>query len=195
MWRCPTASGSAAPTPRSPSDAGAPESSRHPGGPLPSEPERDGGTGTVAALARRLGLPGVSELLLQALTHPSYAHEHPPTPHNETLAFLGDAVLGLVVAELLVQHDPAAGPGALTVRRAATVSTRGLAAWARELGVDACLRLGRGEEQHAGRDKESVLATALEAVLAVVYLARGPAAVVPLVRRVMRLDEPSASGA
>ena len=62
-------------------------------------------------LSARLGLPGPSELLLQALTHPSYAHEHPPAGHNETLAFLGDAVLGLVVADLLVQRDPGAGRG------------------------------------------------------------------------------------
>ena len=142
----------------------------------------------TAALAARLGLPGVSDLLRQALTHPSYAHEHPPTPHNETLAFLGDAVLGLVVADLLVGHDPAAGPGSLTVRRAAAVSTKGLAAWARELGVDACLRLGRGEEQHGGREKQSVLATSLEAVFAALYLAGGLAAVTPVVRRAMRLE-------
>lgn len=127
----------------------------------------------------------MSDLLRQALTHPSYAHEHPPIPHNETLAFLGDAVLGLVVAELLVRHDPEAGPGSLTVGRAAAVSTRGLAAWARQLGVDACLRLGRGEEQHGGREKESVLATALEAVFAALYLEGGLAAVAPVVRGLM----------
>jgi ribonuclease-3 len=139
----------------------------------------------VAALSRRVGLTGAHDLLLQALTHPSYAHEHPPAPHNEALAFLGDAVLGLAVAELLVARDPGAGPGDLTVRRAGIVSARGLAQWARELGVDACLRLGRGEAQHGGREKESVLASALEAVVAVLYRAGGLAAVLPLVRRLM----------
>jgi ribonuclease III len=142
----------------------------------------------MAALSGRLGLPALSELLLQALTHPSYAHEHPPTSHNETLAFLGDAVLGLVVAQLLTEREPGAGPGTLTVQRAEVVSTRGLAAWARELGVDASLRLGRGEAQHGGREKESVLASALEAVMAALYLTGGLAAVVPLVRRLMRLE-------
>ena len=127
--------------------------------------------------------------MLRALTHPSYAHEHPPAGHNEALAFLGDAVLGLVVADLLVQHDPGAGPGTLTVQRAEIVSTRGLAAWARELGVDACLRLGRGEAQHGGRDKESVLASAFEAVVGALYLAGGLAAVLPLVGRLMRAGE------
>ena len=158
-----------------------------PGGPAPRPGEVE--TEALAALSTRLGLPGLSELLLQALTHPSYAHEHPPAEHNETLAFLGDAVLGLVVADLLVQRDPGAGPGPLTVQRAEIVSTRGLAAWARELGVDACLRLGRGEAQHGGRDKESVLASALEAVVAALYLTGGLAAVLPLAGRLMRAGE------
>lgn len=139
----------------------------------------------LPALATRAGLGAPSDLLRQALTHPSYAHEHPPVAHNETLAFLGDAVLGLAVAEVLVARDPGASPGVLTVRRAQLVSTRGLAGWARALGVDACLRLGRGEAQQGGRDKESVLASALEAVMAVVYLAGGLPLVVPLVRRLL----------
>jgi ribonuclease-3 len=139
-------------------------------------------------LSARLGLSDVSEVLLQALTHPSYAHEHPPAGHNEVLAFLGDAVLGLVVADLLIRRDPGADPGTLTVRRAEIVSTRGLAGWARELGVDACLRLGRGEAQHGGRHKESVLASALEAAVAALYLAGGLGAVVPLVDRLMRAE-------
>jgi ribonuclease-3 len=135
----------------------------------------------------------VSDLLLQALTHPSYAHEHPPTAHNETLAFLGDAVLGLVVAELLARREPDAGPGTLTVKRAEIVLTRGLAGWARELGIGACLRLGRGEAQHGGREKESVLASALEAVVGALYLTGGLAAVSPLVGRLMRVGGASAA--
>jgi ribonuclease-3 len=149
------------------------------------------------ALAARMGvapIPDLLALLVRALTHPSYAHEHPPAAHNETLAFLGDAVLGLVVADLLVRHDPNTGPGPLTTRRAEIVSTRGLAGWARELGVDACLRLGRGEARGGGRDKESVLASALEAVLAGLYLSGGLPAVVPLVRRLMRLEGKLVSG-
>ena len=140
------------------------------------------------ALTRRVDFAGPPELLLRALTHPSYAHEHPPAPHNETLAFLGDAVLGLAVAEVLVERSPDAGPGALTVQRAAIVSARGLAGWAREIGVDACIRLGRGESQHGGREKESVLASALEAVAAALYLAGGLGAVLGLVRRLMPCD-------
>jgi ribonuclease-3 len=161
-------------------------SAEEPGGADAHHPglgERD----ALGPLSARLGLPAVPDLLLQALTHPSYAHEHPPAAHNETLAFLGDAVLGLAVADLLVQREPGATPGTLTVERAAIVSARGLAAWARELGVDACLRLGRGEAQHGGRDKESVLASALEAVMAAVYLTGGLALVRPLVARLVPL--------
>ena len=132
-----------------------------------------------------MGFTGSPDLLIQALTHPSYAHEHPPSPHNETLAFLGDAVLGLAVADILVEREPGAGPGDLTIERARIVSTRGLAAWARALGVGACVRLGRGEVQHGGREKESVLASALEAVVAALYLAGGLAAVLLLVRGLM----------
>jgi ribonuclease-3 len=146
-----------------------------------------------AVLSVRLGFAAEPDLLLQALTHPSYAHEHPPSGHNETLAFLGDAVLGLVVAELLAEREPGAGPGTLTIQRAEIVSTRSLAAWARTLGLDASLRLGRGEAQHGGREKESVLASALEAVVAVLYLTGGLAAVAPLVRRLMRLEEETAN--
>ncbi len=116
-------------------------------------------------------------LLLEALTHRSYANEHPDCRDNERLAFLGDAVLGLVVAERLLESETAAPVGVLTPRRAELVSGAGLARWAAGIGLDVHVRLGRGEESTGGRAKESVLATALEAVLAVVYLEGGlPAA-------------------
>ncbi|HET8578588.1 MAG TPA: ribonuclease III domain-containing protein [Methylomirabilota bacterium] len=118
-------------------------------------------------------------LLLEALTHPSYVNEHPDGRDNERLAFLGDAVLGFVVAERLWETAPDEPVGVLTPRRAALVSGASLAAWATRLGLGAHLRLGRGEESMGGRDKPSVLATALEAVLAVVYLEGG----LPAVRR------------
>ncbi len=113
------------------------------------------------------------DLLSRALTHPSYAHEHPPARHNETLAFLGDAVLGLVVTDLLHGRSPNEAPGPLTARRAELVSGKRLAAWAERLELAPYLRLGRGEDQGEGRAKESVLATALEAVIAAVYLDGG----------------------
>jgi ribonuclease-3 len=145
----------------------------------------------MAALAARIGLPAVTDTLIRALTHSSFAHEHPPAAHNETLAFLGDAVLGLAVADLLVRRAPAAGPGPLTVRRAEIVSTAGLAAWARALDLGPCLRLGRGETQHGGRDKDSVLASAFEAMVGALYVAGGLAAALRLVERL--LDDAPAS--
>jgi ribonuclease-3 len=111
--------------------------------------------------------------LLEALTHRSFANENPGFPDNERLALLGDAVLGLVVAEHLLRAAPDEPVGVLTPRRAALVSGENLARWAREVGLGAHLRLGRGEEQTGGRTKESMLATAIEAVLGVIYLEGG----------------------
>ncbi|HXJ83962.1 MAG TPA: ribonuclease III domain-containing protein [Candidatus Methylomirabilis sp.] len=117
------------------------------------------------------------DLLGQALTHSSYANEHPGAPDNERLAFLGDAVLALVVAEHLWKTAPGESVGLLTPRRSEIVSGANLARWAGRLGLGALLHLGKGEQSMGGRTKESLLATALEAVVAVVYLEGGlPAA-------------------
>jgi ribonuclease-3 len=112
-------------------------------------------------------------LLRDALTHRSFTNENPGTPDNERLALLGDAVLALVVAERLLAAAPDEPVGVLTPRRAALVSGENLARWAAALDLGAHVRLGRGEEQMGGRVKESVLATALEAIVAVVYLEDG----------------------
>ena len=116
-------------------------------------------------------------LLRQALTHRSFTNENPGSPDNERLALLGDAVLALVVAERLLAAAPDEPVGVLTPRRAALVSGENLARWAIALDLGAHLRLGRGEEQMGGRAKESVLATALEAVVGVVYREAGLEAV------------------
>lgn len=130
--------------------------------------------GRVADLERRLGHRFADPALLErALTHASYANEHPPLPDHEPLALLGDAALGLVVAEHLFAEDPTAPVGVLTPRRAALVSGANLARWAVDLDLGAELRLGRGEEQTGGRGRESILATTLEAVLGAVYLEGG----------------------
>ena len=113
------------------------------------------------------------ERLRQALTHRSFTNENPGSPDNERLALLGDAVLALVVAERLLAAAPDEPVGVLTPRRAALVSGENLARWATTLDLGAHLRLGRGEEQMGGRAKESVLATALEAVVGVIYLEAG----------------------
>jgi ribonuclease III len=112
-------------------------------------------------------------LLEQALTHSSFSNEHPGARDNGALAFLGDAVLALVVGEHLWQAFPDEPEGMLTPMRAELVSGVNLCRWAITLGLGPALKLGRGEEQTGGREKESLLATALEAVLAVVYLEGG----------------------
>jgi ribonuclease III len=112
-------------------------------------------------------------LLEQALTHSSFANEHPGVRDNGALAFLGDAVLALVVGEHFWRAYPNEPEGVLTPKRADLVSGANLCRWARIIGLGSHLRLGVGEEQMGGREKESVLATALEAVLAVVYLEAG----------------------
>lgn len=136
----------------------------------------------LAALERRLDHRFRDPALVeQALTHASYANEHPPTPHHEGLALLGDAALGLVVAERLFADDPAAPVGVLTPRRAEVVAGANLARWAAELELGPLLHLGRGEDQTGGRTRESILATTLEALLGVIYLDAG----LPAVRRVV----------
>jgi len=126
------------------------------------------------ALGGRLGHAFQNpDLLREALTHRSFANEIAGSRDNERLALLGDAVLSLVVAERLLAIAPAEPVGVLTPRRAALVSGENLARWAATLDLGAQLRLGRGEERMGGRAKESVLATALEAVLGVVYLEGG----------------------
>ncbi len=112
-------------------------------------------------------------LLQQALTHSSFANEHPGARDNGALAFLGDAVLALVVGEHLWRAFPDEPEGVLTPMRAELVSGANLCRWAIALGLGTALKVGRGEEQTGGREKESLLATALEALLAVVYLEGG----------------------
>jgi ribonuclease-3 len=132
----------------------------------------------LAALEERLGHHFRDRSLLErALTHASYAHEHPPAQHHEALAFLGDAALGLVVAEYLLGAEPTASVGELTPRRAQVVAGPTLAAWALGLDLGVLLRLGRGEDLRGGRERESILATGLEALLGAIHLEGGVPAV------------------
>ncbi len=112
-------------------------------------------------------------LLERALTHKSYANENRVPSHNERMEFLGDAVLNLIVSEYLMQACPDSTEGDLSRLRAAVVSEPALAAVAREIGLGAHIRLGRGEEQTGGRNKDSLLANCLEALIAAVYLDSG----------------------
>jgi len=121
-------------------------------------------------------------LLERALTHRSYAYEHGGLPTNERLEFLGDAVLGLVVTDALYTTHPDLPEGSLAKLRASVVNTRALAEVARTLELGRWLRLGRGEVVTGGRDKNSILADTMEAVLGAVYLDRGVEAVTVVVR-------------
>lgn len=114
-------------------------------------------------------------LLIQALTHTSSTNET-GVASNERLEFLGDAVLDLAVAQWLLVHFPEASEGTLSKLRARVVNEQALAAIARKLGLGAHISLGRGEERDGGRDKDVVLADALEALLGAVYLDGGLAA-------------------
>lgn len=139
------------------------------------------------------------ELLLRAVTHSSLAYENnsanpaaaptSPAADNEQLEFLGDAVLGLIVAAELCKRHEMLREGDLTRMRAAIVSRRHLAECAAEMGLGAQLRLGRGEEQTGGRAKPALLSDALEAVVAALYLDGGLAAAEDFVVR--RIVEPA----
>ena len=129
-----------------------------------------------AALERALGVRFKERALLrQAATHRSYLNERPGLgmESNERLEFIGDAFLGWTVAQELYARCPDCSEGDLTRARAAIVSGRSLASAARSIGLGAHLYLGEGEEATGGRDRPSVLAASLEAVLAAVVLDRG----------------------
>jgi len=131
----------------------------------------------LAALQQTLGISfNDSFLLEQALVHSSYVNENPDfvLASNERLEFLGDAVLGLVVAEKLYQDFPHSAEGEMTRLRAALVRGNTLARVARTIGLGDYLYLGRGEEASGGRRKSANLAGALEAVIAAIFLDQGP---------------------
>ncbi len=143
-------------------------------------------TEDVHPLAQRLGFPQIdAALLTRALTHRSWAAEHPDTPHNERLELLGDAVLDLAVTAELHALDPVASEGVLSRRRAQLVREATLAAAARRIGLGAHLRLGRGEAGSGGAEKDSLLADGLEAVVGAVFVAHGYDAAAALVTRLL----------
>jgi len=112
-------------------------------------------------------------LLEEALTHSSYAHENPGTPANERLEFLGDAVLGFVMAQMLHSLSPPLSEGEMSWLRSHLVCRDTLASIARSVGLGNYLRLGKGEEATGGRKRSSILARTLEAVLGAVFEDQG----------------------
>jgi ribonuclease-3 len=124
-------------------------------------------------LMTRLGVAVDAELLERALMHRSYAYEQGGLPTNERLEFLGDSVLGLVVTEHLYACYPDLSEGQLAKLRAAVVNSRALAEVARGLDLGTVIYLGRGEESTGGRDKSSILADTMEAVIGAVFVEHG----------------------
>lgn len=155
------------------------------------------GTGTATDPARR-GLEDLEaklgyafqdrNLLLEAFTHRSLINELPGADRrdNERLEFLGDAVLGLLISEWLMERFPVEQEGELTRLRSSLVKEKRLAEVARGLGLGSHLHLGKGEEMLGGRSKPSILADALEALLGALYLDGGPQAARNLVRERFR---------
>lgn len=128
-------------------------------------------------------------LLQLALTHGSVGYENQrPQPDNQRLEFLGDAVIQLSLSELLYQKFPQADEGILTKARAQLVSAKALARLARRIGLGAHLRMGRGEDANGGRDRDSSLADALEAIAGAIHLDAGTSASHSFIERLFSDD-------
>ncbi|GIF67158.1 ribonuclease 3 [Asanoa ishikariensis] len=130
----------------------------------------------VAQLESAFGIGFDVDMLERALTHRSYAYENGGLPTNERLEFLGDSVLGVVITTALFNNHPDLPEGQLAKLRASVVNMRALADVARRLGpggLGQYLLLGKGEETTGGRDKNSILADTLEALLGAIYLQYG----------------------
>jgi ribonuclease-3 len=143
----------------------------------------DSPAGQNEGLIKALGVPVSADLLDRALMHRSYAYENGGLPTNERLEFLGDSVLGLIVTDTLFRSHPDRPEGQLAKLRAAVVNMRALAGVARGLDLGSYVRLGKGEEGTGGRDKASILADTLEAVIGAVYLDQGLGSADGLVHR------------
>lgn len=149
------------------------------------------------ALTEKLGVEIDPELLSLALTHRSFAYENGGIPHNERLEFLGDSVLGQAVTVRLYTRHPELEEGSLAKRRASVVSTVALAEVARRIGLGVHVRLGRGEILTGGRDKDSILADTMEALIGAAFLSAGAEAAAAMVLRLVEplLADPERYGA
>ncbi len=137
----------------------------------PTEARAVVSTDRLAELEDTLGVQFTDRaLLLGSLAHRSWCAEHGPSESNERLEFLGDSVLGLVVTRFVFEHFPTLPEGQLSEVRAGVVNARVLAEVAQEIGLGPHLLLGKGEDAAGGREKQSILADAFEAVVAAVYL-------------------------
>lgn len=147
-----------------------------------------------ARVAALFGLDASSACFLQALTHPSFAHEVPGTSDNQRLEFLGDAVLGLCVSDELISRYPDAQEGQLTRTRAQVVSTEALSEFARDKRIAEAMRFGRGAEQGNLHGSAKVLADAVEALIAACYLDQGMEAARRICEEVLQAGLRAAGG-
>ena len=138
-----------------------------------------------SCLTEKLGISVKEELLTLALTHRSFAYESGGLPTNERLEFLGDSVLGLIITEALYERFPDFDESRLSPLRSGVVNMRALAQIARDLELGASLRIGKGEENTGGRDKNSILADSLEALVGAIYLQHGYEVTTSIVMRLM----------
>ena len=127
----------------------------------------------LSQLCAKIGANIDLELLEVSLTHRSFAYEAGGLPTNERLEFLGDSVLGLIVTDELYKRFPDLPESRLSPLRSGIVNTKALADVARNLELGKYIRLGKGEEVTAGRDKASILADTLEALIGAIYLSEG----------------------
>jgi ribonuclease III len=143
---------------------------------------------TLERLQERLRYTfGDRAVLLQSLTHKSFGHEFFQEKSialrdNERLEFLGDAILDVIVSDILLEAFPNANEGQLSKMRAAVVNEKTLAQLAKAIQLQDCVRLGKGEAQTGGNEKASILSSTLEALIAAIYLDGGFNAVYPVVR-------------
>lgn len=138
----------------------------------------------TSVLLDRWGVVIPDDLLELALTHRSFAYEH-DCDHNERLEFLGDSILGAVVAADIFDEFSDMSEGELSKIKSAAVSERALAAVARRLGLGDFIRLGKGEALTGGRDKDSILSDTMEALFAATYICAGLSTAIDTVRRHM----------
>jgi len=134
------------------------------------------GNAEVDSLMKRIGFDNSeSDLIIQALTHPSYTFENPlaGVENNQRLEFLGDAILDFVIGEYLYLNYPHKPEGELTKMRAAVVNETTLARRGKNIDLGKALFLGKGEQLTGGRERPSIIADALEAVIGAIYLQYG----------------------
>ncbi len=148
-------------------------------------------TNPLESLEQALGYEFKDQkLITEALTHRSHHHELGDSPHNERLEFLGDAVLDLCITEIIMELSPDRNEGQLSKIRSQLVSQSGLALIAEKIKVGQYIRLGKGEESSGGRTRVSLLADALEAIIAALYQDSGSLSLVKqCIQKLWELDE------